>query len=413
MASVTAAAVVAKARSYVGVKESPPNSNNVVFNTDYYGGSVSGSAYAWCAVFVWDVFHVLGASELFYGGGKTASCTVLMQYGRAHGLDVDGGYKPGDIVFFNWSGAKSPAEHVGIVESIDADGSLITIEGNTAVGNDSDGGEVMRRSRPLKYAICGYRPAYMSEEETSMNIIKGSTASETAGIKLLQKAVGANQDGEIGPQTITDIKCKLGAIDKPETWSIYGMPVIIAKDIVIAANPGAGLSTYTNSMTGGFNDGKVPCSILVRDGQTVHEDACHAYQGYPESVIYRQKNGAFGIARVKSRSELPADLAWALGGMGLLGNYNPDAEGFKKIETQDFSDVLRDTNHAVLGVKNGYIYLCFCESMTAAQVNAFAQTLGLEMAVMGDGGGIAGINGGESFAKVNTGTIQIYMVQGI
>ena len=39
-------------------------------------------------------------------------------------------------------------DHVGIVIRRTA-GALDTVEGNTAVGNDSDGGEVMRRRRSL------------------------------------------------------------------------------------------------------------------------------------------------------------------------------------------------------------------------------------------------------------------------
>ena len=39
-------------RKQLSVREDPPNSNNVRYNTWYYGREVSGSAYPWCAVFV-------------------------------------------------------------------------------------------------------------------------------------------------------------------------------------------------------------------------------------------------------------------------------------------------------------------------------------------------------------------------
>ena len=39
-------------------------------------------------------------------------------------------------------------DHVGLVVHANGSG-LLTVEGNTAVGNDSDGGEVMRRERRL------------------------------------------------------------------------------------------------------------------------------------------------------------------------------------------------------------------------------------------------------------------------
>ena len=46
----------------VGIKESPANSNNVKYNTAYYGRKVSGSEYPWCCVFVWWIFNQAGAS---------------------------------------------------------------------------------------------------------------------------------------------------------------------------------------------------------------------------------------------------------------------------------------------------------------------------------------------------------------
>ena len=56
---VTADMIVSTALSQVGVKESPKNSNNVKYNTWYYGKPVHGSKYPWCMVFVeWCFYHV-------------------------------------------------------------------------------------------------------------------------------------------------------------------------------------------------------------------------------------------------------------------------------------------------------------------------------------------------------------------
>ncbi len=52
-----ASTILKKAKSYIGTKEKPANSNNVKFNTDYYGHSVKGSSYPWCCAFVWDIFR--------------------------------------------------------------------------------------------------------------------------------------------------------------------------------------------------------------------------------------------------------------------------------------------------------------------------------------------------------------------
>ena len=50
--------------------------------------------------------------------------------------------------------------------------------------------------------------------------------------------------------------------------------------------------------------------------------------------------------------------------------------------------------------------------MTGRKVDEHCRKLGLELAVMLDGGHVAAINGAESFAKINTSQIQYYMIQG-
>ena len=64
----TAARLVQIATGQIGVKESPANSNNVKYNTWFYGRAVYGSEFPWCCVFVCWCFNVLG--------GKTVTITV-------------------------------------------------------------------------------------------------------------------------------------------------------------------------------------------------------------------------------------------------------------------------------------------------------------------------------------------------
>ena len=62
--TITADMVIATARAEVGIKESPKNSNNVKYNTWFYGHSVKGSAYPWCMAFVcWLFAHVKEAEK--------------------------------------------------------------------------------------------------------------------------------------------------------------------------------------------------------------------------------------------------------------------------------------------------------------------------------------------------------------
>ena len=59
----TAEKILEIARSQIGTRESPANSDNVKYNTAYYGREVSGK-YPWCAVFVWWVFREAGAPRV-------------------------------------------------------------------------------------------------------------------------------------------------------------------------------------------------------------------------------------------------------------------------------------------------------------------------------------------------------------
>ena len=161
----TAKALLDIARGELGAREVPMNSNNVKYNTAYYGQAVHdglwGTTFAWCVVFVWWCFQQAGAAELFYGGGKTASCTALRDWAKQNGQWVTGGYRPGDVVIYDWHDDGKP-DHCGIIETVGGS-TVVAIEGNTAIGNDSNGGEVMRRTRTLSDIMGAVRPAYEEE----------------------------------------------------------------------------------------------------------------------------------------------------------------------------------------------------------------------------------------------------------
>ena len=161
----TAKALLDIARGELGAREVPMNSNNVKYNTAYYGREVYdglwGTTFAWCVVFVWWCFQQAGAAELFYGGGKTASCTALRDWAKQNGQWVTGGYRPGDVVIYDWHDDGKP-DHCGIIETVGGS-TVVAIEGNTAIGNDSNGGEVMRRTRTLSDIMGAVRPAYEEE----------------------------------------------------------------------------------------------------------------------------------------------------------------------------------------------------------------------------------------------------------
>lgn len=175
----TADDVMAVAKKYLGTKEDPPGSNNVIFNTDYYGRTVSGIDYPWCCVFVWDCFRIAGASELFCDGEKTAYCPEYELWALAEHLNVeksDGQY--GDIVTMDFG--KGRASHIGFVLAKLSDGTYQTIEGNTSVTSDDNGGAVMVRIRPQNVIRYIFRPHYA----TARNYLRKGDQGD--GVKRMQ-----------------------------------------------------------------------------------------------------------------------------------------------------------------------------------------------------------------------------------
>lgn len=180
------------AATQVGISESPPNSNNVRYNTWYYGREVSGGSYPWCMVFVQWVFAQLGVAL----PQRTASCGALMRAAQMSGQWVTADYRPGDVVIYDFPGGAA-TDHCGIVESVD--GTYISaIEGNTSSTSDADGGAVERRARKFSQIVGAVRPSYDKEvEEVRYNTVEEcpSWARETIQ-KLIDKGyLGGNGQG--------------------------------------------------------------------------------------------------------------------------------------------------------------------------------------------------------------------------
>lgn len=151
----TARDILTIAAREIGTKESPANSNRTKYGKEY-----GMDANPWCAMFLWWVFAQADASKLYFGGNKTAYTPTLADWYRKNGAWYSTP-KVGDLVFFH-NGTRIC--HVGLVESIQG-GNITTIEGNTASGNDANGGMVMRRARSQvgtkNWYVAGYgRPFY-------------------------------------------------------------------------------------------------------------------------------------------------------------------------------------------------------------------------------------------------------------
>lgn len=95
---------------------------------------------SWCATFVSYIFYILGIAKFPF----ECSCNLMMQAAQKAGLWVESdSYTPkaGDCVLYDWrdngiGDCKGNPDHIGIVESCTASGTICVIEGNynNAVG---------------------------------------------------------------------------------------------------------------------------------------------------------------------------------------------------------------------------------------------------------------------------------------
>lgn len=152
--------VLKVARDEIGTAEKPKNSNNVKYNTWYYGQEVwdgkNRNKYPWCMAFVqW--CYMTAQHPLPY---KTASCSSLLNWYKKNKPELvhTTEPQPGDIVIYKG--------HTGIFEKLGPDPKyMYVIEGNTAVGNDDNGGCVMQRYRKVSSAIAFITPFEAEKEE--------------------------------------------------------------------------------------------------------------------------------------------------------------------------------------------------------------------------------------------------------
>lgn len=146
--------IIEIALKQVGIKEYPPNSNNVLYNTWFYGEPTGAP---WCGTAVSWVYAKSGypLGNIGYSNGF-AGCATALKHFQATGEIVDPSLvQPGDIFIVDWDGNGQP-DHTGIVldpKTLAAGGDFITLEGNTsAAGNQSNGGEYLKK---LRHYVCG------------------------------------------------------------------------------------------------------------------------------------------------------------------------------------------------------------------------------------------------------------------
>ena len=116
---------VAAAASQLGAAEQPPGSNDGP-QIATYRSAVAGAQVGepWCAYFAsWA--SAQAGTPLGFDGQGLGSVSEITSWAQATGRYLPAGStpEPGDLILFG-------DQHVGIVESVNPDGSLTTIEGN-------------------------------------------------------------------------------------------------------------------------------------------------------------------------------------------------------------------------------------------------------------------------------------------
>ena len=95
---------------------------------------------------------------------KTESCLQMLEWFEANGQIVAFPL-PGDIVFFKYKTNNRRTNHVGLVVSVNSENDFGTIEGNTSLNSNDNGGSVMLRKRTKQNVVAFARPRYKNKEE--------------------------------------------------------------------------------------------------------------------------------------------------------------------------------------------------------------------------------------------------------
>jgi hypothetical protein len=135
--------LLAAAQREVGVAEQPPGSNDSPRIAAYRRATAGSGVGPWCAYFTSWAAREAGM-PLGDNGQGFGSVDALYGWAQRAGRAVPNGPgvvpRPGDLIVWD--------EHIGIVEGVQPDGSIATIEGNS-----SD--QVSRRIKPANSAV-GY-----------------------------------------------------------------------------------------------------------------------------------------------------------------------------------------------------------------------------------------------------------------
>lgn len=210
----TAAKLVEVALAEEGYVEGPKD------NETKYGAFTKANYLPWCGSFV-----MWCANEAGVKIPNTVSTMAGAAAFKKMGTWTDAREakpEPGDIIYFDFMAGGAPIEHVGIVVKDNGDGTVTTIEGNTAgakkkSGSQANGGEAVKKIRAYKankgklpVFVAGFgRPNYKGNDVTAKVPKKTPPAfpgqikpgDQGDAVKLVQHALTLVEDGDYGPAT--------------------------------------------------------------------------------------------------------------------------------------------------------------------------------------------------------------------
>jgi hypothetical protein len=236
----TAQAIIEVALGEVGTIEGPRD------NETKYGAFTKANFLPWCGSFIMWCAKQAGV-KVPNTVSTVAGAGAFKKMGTWFEADCGQSPQPGDILYFDFPGdGVDRISHVGICTHIEADGVVLTIEGNTSgkkKGSQRNGGEVCAQVRAYKpnkkkvlVSIVGWgRPNYSGNEVTQEVPVPESPkfpgrikpGDRGEGVKIVQKALGLKADGIYGPitkkhvikfQDNHDIVDSNGIIG-PKTWA--------------------------------------------------------------------------------------------------------------------------------------------------------------------------------------------------
>ena len=175
--------IINSAAAEEGTKESPANSNRTKYGVWYGLDGVR-----WCAIFVSWIYNKAGVPL-----GKVDSsngfhyCQSAYNHWKLN-KELTKNPKKGDIVLFDWQG-DGHCDHTGIFDSWRSGDKLSFYcwEGNTAVGNNSDGGMVMKRLRSATLVKAFVSPKVLGDSVSGNSVESLKKGDRGAEITLLQK----------------------------------------------------------------------------------------------------------------------------------------------------------------------------------------------------------------------------------